>query len=272
MPYDVGHRLLHDAERRQVDVRGQFAPFARPVQMYAHPGGARHGGEPLDVRQPGCCGRPLAGSVVLRVPQRDEHAAQARQGLPALVLDRRHRLARGLGPGRGDAGRRARLEGDDADAVGDRVVHLPCYAQAFGGDGLFCGTGGELFGVRTAAVGGVAEQPGDQRDESDGEFGRGADDPAVQDPYGHVAHEQGEREGDGDDSGTTGRPAAMKYTAVCTARNWASGISTAARVVVSTTAAVSSRPMAVSGRRDSRRAAVSARPVDTRRNTTPSQR
>ncbi len=148
----------------------------------------------------------LAGRFLLLVglPQCAQHPPQSRQRLPPYLFHGDHCLA---GLGRlclHHSGCGSGLQGDDADAVGNRVVHLAGDAKPFGGDRLGGGPGVQLRGVGTGLVHRVADEPGDDDRQGDKRFGGGAGFPSRCPPQDEESGEHAQRPGGRDDRGAPG--------------------------------------------------------------------
>lgn len=95
--------------------------------------------QPFDVGQTGrrrerCPTR--SRRVRVSLTECDQRSPKARQGLSAGGFDGSQGLAGLLGLGLNDPAPHPGLDGDDADAVRDHVVQLPCDPQPFGDHGL----------------------------------------------------------------------------------------------------------------------------------------
>ena len=99
--------------------------------------------------------------ALFELAERAEHPAQPGQGLPAGVLDLVQRFPGALRLGVDDPGRRARLQGDDADAVGDHVVQLARDPEPFGGDRFGDRVGAQPLGVLAGPAYRIPGQPRD---------------------------------------------------------------------------------------------------------------
>ena len=117
--------------------------------------------------------RGLALVGLVRLAQGAEHPAHLVQRLPAGGLDGAEGVARVAGLGVDDVLAVARLDRDDAHAVGHHVVQFPGDAQALLGDRLAGRLVLQPERVPAPLAHGVAGEPGDDHEQ------RGGDQPAV---------------------------------------------------------------------------------------------
>jgi hypothetical protein len=175
----VGHRLLDDPERRQVDVGRQRGPRAQPPYPHLDAGLRAAGDQAVEVGQArrGIPGRRPGSRV--GTPQRAQHPAQRGRGVPAGLLDVGQRDP-GLGRlGVDDPAAHPGLDGDDRDAVRHHVVQFPRDPQPLRLHGPSLGLFPLLSGVPAALPDRVTDHPGGHdAQEHDREGARDVTEPA----------------------------------------------------------------------------------------------
>jgi hypothetical protein len=134
---DVGERLLHDAQRRQVDPGGHRPGLAldgevdieagRPGPSHQAVQVAQAGRGDLGSPRPGLAVRPVLADATA---QHAQHRVQLRERLLARLVDGLKGGAGLLGPLVQQVQRHPRLHVDERDVVGQHVVQLPGDEQA----------------------------------------------------------------------------------------------------------------------------------------------